>query len=170
MKWARLTSVGWLTIVLLFPQKEWREKDVGFFLMKPVPWPRRQHFNLKPYSASIFSINTASLRGGTVSGNLPPNQDLEARPQLFLNKDKTTVVLVPSLSVFSGIPKPPRSKSLPSRNSSQSRQHTKTRLGHLRRRSPAAPRKWCRRGSNLQQVEVFLVVETTPRENYKETS
>lgn len=106
-----------------------RERRGVFFLMKPVPWPRRQHFNLKPYSASIFSINIASLRGDTVSGNLPPHQDLEARPQLFLNKDKTTVVLVPSLSVFSGIPKPPRSKSLPGRNSSQSRQHTKTRLG-----------------------------------------
>lgn len=124
------TDKRWVTDnCSVIPTERMKRERFFFFLMKPVPWPRRQHFNLKPYSASSSSANTASLRGGPVSGNLPPHQDLEARPQLFLNKDKTTVVRVSSLSVFSGIPKPPRSKSLPGGNSAQSRQHTKTRLG-----------------------------------------
>lgn len=61
-----------------------RENIYSVFLMMPMLWPKRQQSNLKAFSASVFSINTATLRGGPISGNLEPHQDLEARFPIIL--------------------------------------------------------------------------------------
>lgn len=98
VKWAALTSLVWLTIALLYPQKMWKEQILlyGWNLCCDTGY----HFI--GYSDPSFCTKPDSWRGGPVLGNLWPQWDLEARLCYF--QERETMVLDSSLHVFSIIP------------------------------------------------------------------
>lgn len=86
--------------------------------------------NLKAHSDTSFSAKTDSWRGGPFSGNLWPQQDLKARPLLFLKKTKiqwhlSFLSMAPSASLC---PYPASQEKKPTHSGrlAQSRQHKKT--------------------------------------------
>lgn len=126
--------------------------------------------NLKAHSDCSFSAKTDSWRGGPVSGNLWPQQDLKARPLLFLKKTKIQwyLSLLSMASSASLSPYPAsQEKSLYTVGNQHKAENTKkTGLGHHMKRSPALLwKRWGRHSNTLQWVEVFLVVETAPHKD-----